>query len=361
MANSIHVKAPARICLFGDHQDYLGLPVIACAIDRYIYIKATPNKSQRFEFDLPDLGTSLSIPIKESPKELEARDYFRSSLSVLGREGIVPDKGYNITLHGDIPINAGISSSSALTVAWISFLLKAFGDINKYTAAELGHLAYLAESIEHNESGGRMDQYTSAVGGIVLIETDQDKTLKNLDVPLSTILISESGDNKDTLGGLAHLNSKAKEAIGILKEYDQSYSVKRAKSSQVKLHASMLPSYLHPIYEAAINNHEITKKVIDLVLSNQANHQGIGDLMYKHHSLLRDLLKITTPKIDSIVQTAMDLGAFGAKIIGSGGGGCVVILCDDTNKEGILAALNDRVGAKTYQVHISEGAHQLNL
>ena len=33
-------KAPARVCLFGDHQDYLNLPVIACAIDRFIEIKA---------------------------------------------------------------------------------------------------------------------------------------------------------------------------------------------------------------------------------------------------------------------------------------------------------------------------------
>ena len=29
----IEVTAPGRICLFGEHQDFLGLPVIACAID----------------------------------------------------------------------------------------------------------------------------------------------------------------------------------------------------------------------------------------------------------------------------------------------------------------------------------------
>ena len=35
--------APARICLFGDHQDYLGLPIIACAIDKYITLTAKQN------------------------------------------------------------------------------------------------------------------------------------------------------------------------------------------------------------------------------------------------------------------------------------------------------------------------------
>ncbi len=29
----IRVTAPGRICLFGEHQDFLGLPVIACAIE----------------------------------------------------------------------------------------------------------------------------------------------------------------------------------------------------------------------------------------------------------------------------------------------------------------------------------------
>ena len=33
-------QAPGRICLFGDHQDYLELPIIACAIDRRLHIKA---------------------------------------------------------------------------------------------------------------------------------------------------------------------------------------------------------------------------------------------------------------------------------------------------------------------------------
>ena len=42
MASSLFEKAAARICFFGDHQDYLGLPVIAATIDRYIYMEATP-------------------------------------------------------------------------------------------------------------------------------------------------------------------------------------------------------------------------------------------------------------------------------------------------------------------------------
>ena len=36
----IRIKAPGRICLFGEHQDYLNYPVIAMAISKYIYLEA---------------------------------------------------------------------------------------------------------------------------------------------------------------------------------------------------------------------------------------------------------------------------------------------------------------------------------
>ena len=32
----IKISTPGRICLFGEHQDYLGLPVIAAAISRRV-------------------------------------------------------------------------------------------------------------------------------------------------------------------------------------------------------------------------------------------------------------------------------------------------------------------------------------
>lgn len=46
MSNSITSVAPARICLYGDHQDYLNLPVIAIAIDRYIEVYAKSNLAE---------------------------------------------------------------------------------------------------------------------------------------------------------------------------------------------------------------------------------------------------------------------------------------------------------------------------
>ena len=70
MTNTSEViyKAPGRICLFGDHQDYLGLPIIACAIDRYIKITAVPNENNVFNIEMPDIKASRNVSIDDDFK-----------------------------------------------------------------------------------------------------------------------------------------------------------------------------------------------------------------------------------------------------------------------------------------------------
>ena len=68
--------APGRTCLFGDHQDYLGLPVIACAISRNIKLSAVENKTREFKLEMVDINELRVIDINEVFPVLEPRDYF---------------------------------------------------------------------------------------------------------------------------------------------------------------------------------------------------------------------------------------------------------------------------------------------
>ena len=56
MTETITSQAPGRICLFGDHQDYLELPIIACAVDRRLRINATPNGTNQLLIQMLDLN-----------------------------------------------------------------------------------------------------------------------------------------------------------------------------------------------------------------------------------------------------------------------------------------------------------------
>ena len=85
-------KAPARICLFGDHQDYLGLPVIACAINKYMIVEGVPNNANYLLFTLIDLNKIIKINLNEDFSALKKGDHIRHVLRTLINNNINIDK-----------------------------------------------------------------------------------------------------------------------------------------------------------------------------------------------------------------------------------------------------------------------------
>ena len=120
---------------------------------------------------LIDFDSQVKIDLNESMENLKKGDYFRSSMRVLKKNGIDINKGYDIEIKGNIPIKAGLSSSSALTVAWLRFLTKAAEPNNKFDDEQFAKWAYESEVLEFNEAGGLMDQYTISIGGMLYINT----------------------------------------------------------------------------------------------------------------------------------------------------------------------------------------------
>ena len=67
--------------------------------------------------------------------------------------------------------------------------------------------------------------------------------------------------------------------------------------------------------------------------------RNFGDLLNASHASLRDLLKVSSPALDRIVEIATANGAHGARLTGAGFGGCAIILCRAAKEQGIIAAL----------------------
>ena len=64
MYKKIISKAPGRVCLFGDHQDYLGLPIIATTINNEIKLEATQNNDRKFKIiKIEIIINSISITV----------------------------------------------------------------------------------------------------------------------------------------------------------------------------------------------------------------------------------------------------------------------------------------------------------
>lgn len=70
----------------------------------------------------------------------------------------------------------------------------------------------------------------------------------------------------------------------------------------------------------------------------------IGTRMDTAHDLLATL-GVSTPRLDELVARARRAGALGAKLTGSGGGGCVIALAPDAEAAAEIAAQLDAAGA----------------
>ncbi|MEZ0181620.1 MULTISPECIES: mevalonate kinase [Flavobacterium] len=351
--------APGRTCLFGDHQDYLGLPVIACAIDRNIKLTAEQNSTNTFVLNMIDIDEVRIIDINAAFEKLEPRDYFASSLRVLRRYGCVPNTGYTITITGDIPINSGTSSSSALLMAWIRFLIDAFGIDHEVTPEFLSKLGYESEVLEHGEPGGMMDHFSIGVGNIVYINTKQPFSYRIIGTGLKGLITGVSGVPKETIGLIGEIKGNALMSIGIVKQNFPDFDLHASKIEDFDRYRNCLPDRLIPFFEAALKNYHYTKEALKEFEKPVLDLKKIGELMNQHHEVLRDLLKITVPRIDAMINAALRAGAYGAKIVGSGGGGSIVVIADPQIENAVIEAILDAGAQEAYAVNVDPGVRTI--
>jgi galactokinase len=67
-----------------------------------------------------------------------------------------------------------------------------------------------------------------------------------------------------------------------------------------------------------------------------------GRLLDASHESLRDLLRVSCPSLDAVVDAARGAGAFGARLTGAGFGGFAVIACYAADRERVAERLIDR-------------------
>lgn len=348
--------APGRTCLFGDHQDYLGLPVIACAIDRNIKLSAVRNKSGVFRIRMKDINEFRIIDINDTFSVLEPRDYFASSLRVLRRFGCVPTVGYDIEVTGNIPINSGTSSSSALLIAWINFLIKAYGVDEEVSPEFISMVGHSSEILEHNEPGGMMDHYSIAIGDIIHIKTSKPYSYNIIGTELKGLITGVSGVPKETVGLLTEVKQNTLNALNIVKQSHKDFDLDKIGIDEIDHYGKCLPPRAIPYFEATIKNHHYTKEALKEFKKPSLDLKRIGELMNSHHEVLRDLLKVTVPKIDDMINAALESGAYGAKILGSGGGGSIVVMAEPGNEQAIIEAMIAAGAKDAYKVSVDPGA-----
>ena len=174
-------KAPGKIILFGEHFVVHGNRAILGAIDKYATVTSEKTNTENILISSSLGQASIQKDQDVDKVEKKFRPFFYIAKQVILKNNF--DKGISIKIESDIPIGAGLGSSSACCVATAASILNLF---DKSDEKEILELSIQAEkTIFANSSGA--DCTVSVHGGI--IQYQKEEGFSKIDIELSLIHI----------------------------------------------------------------------------------------------------------------------------------------------------------------------------
>ena len=322
--------APGRVNLIGEHTDYTGGYVFPLALDIGTYALGRRRKDQKFRFysiNEPELGI---IEVEKDWKYREDHNwanYPKGVVEVLRLHGHDIKGGMDVLYYGDIPRGAGLSSSASIELVTGVLLKEMYG--LKIEPMEMAMYCKAAENDYVGVDCGIMDQFIIAMGkknhGLLL--NTEDLSFQQVPLPMEDyrILIinsmvrrslTDSGYNqciKDARKGEEILREQGVDSLGKLTPRDRPLLEKYLKD----------PGIYRRIKHIVTENTRTLEGVQKL---KEGDARGFGSFMLESHESLRRDFRVSIPQLDTLVESAMEFGALGARMTGAGFGGCVVTM-----------------------------------
>lgn len=251
-------------------------------------------------------------------------DYLAGVIRVLQDMRAAPS-GARIAVASQVPPGAGLASSAALTVATARALAPLAG--RRLSREAIVEVAYHAEHDIVGVECGRMDQMAAAHAAArhaLLIETaDGAMTQIPFDLP---VLLLETGVSHRLADG--EYNRRRAECGAALAAC-QSAGVDAPILAGVQAHAleslrGAMPELLHRRLRHVVSETARTRAAA-LALSI-ADYPRVGELLLEGHQSLRDDFESSCGEADRLVESAVRHGAWGARLIGAGWGGTVLVM-----------------------------------
>jgi galactokinase len=360
--------APGRVNVIGEHTDYNGgfvLPValphttraaVARRTDGTLALASMQQPEKAVEIDLADLRPGHPAGWAGYPAGVvqELRDRVPSGLSIL--------------VDGDVPSGAGLSSSAALSCS-VALALRDLLDL-ELTAADLVDVARRAENDFVGAPTGILDQSAALLctAEHALFLDTRDRSSEQVPFALAAaglaLLVIDSGTTHDHAeGGYGDRRRECEAAasrlgVALLREIDD--------AAQLQVLADGTPEGDVLLRRA---RHIVTEnaRVLEVVaaLGGDADPRAIGPVLTAGHESLRDDFEISIPLLDACVESAVDAGAYGARMVGGGFGGSAIALVGADAVDAVTAAVTARFareGARAPRTFVtvpSAGARRL--
>ena len=324
-------SAPGRVNLIGEHIDYSDGFVLPFAIQARTYcalrirsderIRVATNQHKRdiFESSISELKTQTG-PV-----------WSRYILGVLWALEI--KVGVEILVDSEVPSGAGLSSSAALECS-VAIALNHHLELGR-SLTELARITQRAENEYVGVPCGIMDQSISLMGraGHALLLDCRDLSTRQIKVDfesnnLKLLIVDTRAHHALVDGGYAERRAQCEsvaKALGVRAMRDLSLGELEAARTR-------LPDVNYKRARHAVT--EISRVLEAVKVLEADDFSNFGDLLTKSHQSLRDDYNVSCPELDLAVDTALNLGALGARMVGGGFGGSAIALIrsDDAAK-----------------------------
>ena len=290
-------SAPGKVILFGEHFVVYGVKAILCSINKRVTVTAEKTSERKISINSKigklDLEPNKLISEINSPLK---PFYYLANKAIENK-----DTGIHIQIDSEIPLGAGLGSSSACCVAGAAAIFKLFGNISR---EEILKLAIEAErTIFENTSGA--DCTVCTYGGIM--EYDKNKGFKKIEhEPNFQLVIINS-----------NMEHSTQSMVSKVKEFENKNKEEFSKLSNLES--------------------KLVEDVLKLVKENKI--QEIGQKMNQNQEYLENI-GISNKELTKMIKIGQE-SSFGAKITGSGGGGCIFALTNESNLQNILKKFKD--------------------
>lgn len=310
----IITKTPLRISFAGGGTDLKSYyengygAVLSATINKYVYI--TVNK--RFD-DTIRLSYSKT-EIVENVEDIQ-HDIAKACMKMTG-----VDRGVEITSIADIPAGTGLGSSGSFTVGLLNALYTYKGE--SLSAHQLADRACKIEIDILKHPIGKQDQFAAAYGGINYIRFHADDLVEREKIILTELELKNFNNKLMLFYTGIHRSADeilARQTLESIKNIEVLDSM-RDQATQLKL----------------LFQNRIDEKIATVL------HEG----WLKKRTITTG---ITNSVIDELYEKARKAGASGGKLLGAGGGGFILLYCNEEKQQ----LVRDHIGLREIDFQIS--------
>ncbi|WP_063660460.1 galactokinase [Aliivibrio fischeri] len=342
------VQAPGRVNLIGEHTDYNDGFVLPCAINYQTVVAAAKRDDNIVRVVSVDYGNETDeFDITQEITFQENKmwsNYIRGVVKCLIGRGH-EFKGADISVSGNVPQGAGLSSSAALEVV-IGQTFKELYNLN-ISQAEIALNGQQAENEFVGCNCGIMDQMISAEGNenhaMLLDCRSLETTAVSMPEDMSVVII-----NSNKKRGLvdSEYNTRREQC----EEAARIFGVKALRDVTIEefnAKAHELDEMVAKRARHVITENDRTEEAAKVLASGDMKRMAV--LMAESHASMRDDFEITVSEVDTLVDIVKNvIGAEGGvRMTGGGFGGCIVALVPPMLVDEVKAAVEELYEAKT--------------